>query len=404
MGKLQVVSGASEANKAMFVGTDSPANLVNNKNRRVYLHSISAAPRGANWAADVELYLFDTFNGVGDELVTDGDMAPNLEDASYTSDFTSTVDGWTDIAGAAMTITANQTIDSVEDCLKCVADGGGDESSFVVGGEIWGVAGKAYELKFDYFAETGGNMSFWGGGLGAGSTTIRFDEGAGQQVTVVENAWTTAKLYITGGTEAADIHLTAFTAKGGETADTLAANKYVAFKNVTIRELTNKASWTQGEDWVVNFALETATKGTAATTALAQTLTAPVAGEIYKSVYTLTEAATGITPSFAGTGMPADEGAGTFTEYFVASDTTASLTYTADASAIVTLTDVSMKKMTGLGTGTYFMKDSIRSGTTLAYNRDFESKQPWSRNGWGLYLTTGGSACIMDLTMTYEVV
>lgn len=402
MGKLQVVSGTSAANQAMFIGTDSPENLLGSK-RRAYLHSISAAPRGANWAADVELYLFDTFTGLGSELVTDGDMAPDLETASYTSDFTADMDGWADIPGAAMTATFNQTIDSVTGCAKFTADAGGDASSWSIPG-TWGVAGKAYEIKFDYFAETGGNMSYWGGGVGADNNSIRFAEGAGQNPAVVENAWTTVKLYVTGGAQGATMYISAFTTAGGSTADTLAGTKYVAFKNATIRELTNMSSWTQGEDWVVNFSAATATKGTNATTALAQTLTAPVAGEIYKSVYTLTEAATGITPTFGGTTLLADAGAGTHVEYFVAADATASLAFTADATAIVTITDVSMKKQTGINTSTYWLKDSIRSGTTLAYYREFDSKQPWSTSGWGLYLTTGGTSCIIDVTMTYEIV
>jgi hypothetical protein len=404
MGRIRVANSSSDAKISGFVGVASAAPT--KAGNRIYLHEISVAPRVADFDADVSLYLYDTYEGMGSELVDSGNFTPVTGDALYTSDFVPDVDGWTDIAGAAMTLTFNQTIDSVTGCLKCVADGGGDESSFVVGGEVWLAAGVTYELKFDYFAETAGNMSFWGGGLNGASTTSNYATGSGQQIAVVENAWTTCTQYITGGVENADIHLSAFTAQDGQTADALAAGKYVAFKNVTIKEVTNNADWTLGATgWTWILTDKVADKVVNGTTALAQTLTTPAVGDLYQVVYTLTEAVAGVTPAYGGVTMAADAGAATHTSVIVATNSSNRvLTFTADATAVVTIDDISVKKMGGITNTNYMLRDSIREGVTTRYVRTFESKQPVSQTGFGLLAVQAGTACILDMVMVYEVV
>lgn len=234
MGKLLVTSVSSEAaNLETVVGISSP-DLYSNKGRRVYLHEITVAPRGANFAADVQMYLSETFTG--DELVTNGTFAADTD-------------------------------------------------------------------------------------------------------------------------------------------------------------------WTKGADWTI--AAGVASKATAGTTSLEQEITAPVVGDIYKLSYGLTETASGITPSFAGDTAPADAGTGTHNPILVAASTEATLGFLADATAVVDLDNVSLIKY---GSNvTYWMHDSIRSGTTDVYKRTF-NKQPWSKDGWSLYLTTGGASCILDVVITYEIV
>lgn len=235
MGKLQIVSASSAAaNLETVVGIAAPV-LRNNSKRRVYLHEITVAPRGANFAADVRLYLNDTFTD--EELVTNGAFA----------------------------------------------------------------------------TDTG---------------------------------------------------------------------------------------WTKGTSWTI--AAGVASKATDETTSLSQEITAPVVGDLYKLSYDLVETASGITPSFAGDTAPADAGAGTHVPVLIAASTEATLGFLADATAVVDLDNVSLKKYGSTVAPT--MHDSIRSGTTAVYKKTFETKQPWSHTGWSLYATPGGASCILDIVMTYEIV
>lgn len=234
MGKLQAVYGSTAANTAGILGVACPS--VKNGKRRIYLHEVTIAPRGANWAADVVLYLDDTYTGT--DLVTNGAFATDSD-------------------------------------------------------------------------------------------------------------------------------------------------------------------WTKGTGWTISSGA--AHKVTAATTALSQTISpAPVAGDIYRLTYDLTETASGITPSFGGTNGGADAGTSSVDEIIVASDTTATLAFTADATAVVDIDNVTLKLYSDLSAA--LIKDSIRSGTTDPYVRKFDTKQPWSQTGFSLYATTGGASCIMDMVMVYEVV
>jgi hypothetical protein len=158
--------------------------------------------------------------------------------------------------------------------------------------------------------------------------------------------------------------------------------------------------WTKGTGWTI--AAGVANKVTAATTALEQELLAPVVGDIYQLSYGLTETASGITPSFAGDTAPADAGNGTHKPVLVASSTEATLAFTADATAQVDVDNVSVKQY---GSNvSHWLKDVIRSGQVLPYIRSFESKQPYSTNGWSLYATVGGASCLLNVTVVYEVV
>jgi hypothetical protein len=179
-------------------------------------------------------------------------------------------------------------------------------------------------------------------------------------------------------------------------------DNYTGEELVTNGAFAADTDWTKGSGWTISAGA--AHKVTAATTAISQEITAPVAGEIYKLSYGLTETASGITPSFGGDSAPADAGTGTHTPVLLASSTEATLAFTADATAVVDLDNVSLIKIGSNVVANNVLHDSIRSGTTLQYKRTFETKQPWSNTGWGLYLTTGGASCILDVVVTYEIV
>ena len=160
--------------------------------------------------------------------------------------------------------------------------------------------------------------------------------------------------------------------------------------------------WTKGTSWTI--ADDKASKAVDETTALSQEITGAVAGEVHELVYTLTETASGITPSWAGFTYTADAGTGTHTELGLAASAEATLAFTADATAIVDVSAVSLKKVASTLSTEYLLHDSIRSGTTDQYIRTFPVKQPWSDKGFSLYVTSGGASCIIDMTMVYEVV
>jgi hypothetical protein len=160
------------------------------------------------------------------------------------------------------------------------------------------------------------------------------------------------------------------------------------------------SGWTKGTGWTI--AANKASKATAATTALSQEITAPVIGDIYQLKYGIVKTANGITPSFGGDTAPADVVTGSYVPVLVAASAEATLAFTADATADCDLDDISLIKY---GSNvTYVMHDTIRSGEAAQYKRTFETKQPWSRTGWSLYATTGGASCLLDITITYEVV
>lgn len=180
----------------------------------------------------------------------------------------------------------------------------------------------------------------------------------------------------------------------------LSENTFTNTELVTNGTFAADTDWTKGTSWTI--AAGVASKATDETTALSQEITAPVVGDIYKLSYDLTETASGITPSFAGDSAPADAGTGTHVPVIVAASTEATLAFTADATAVVDVDNVSLKKYAS--TADYFLHDSIRSGTTDQYKRTFASKQPWAKDGWGLYCTAGGASCILDIAVTYELV
>lgn len=177
---------------------------------------------------------------------------------------------------------------------------------------------------------------------------------------------------------------------------------YAPVELVTNGAFATDTGWTKGTSWTI--ADGKASKAVDETTALSQEITGAIAGEVHELIYTLTETASGITPSWAGYTYTADAGTGTHTEVALAASTEATLAFTADATAVVDIDNVSLMKVGSTISTEYLLHDSIRSGTTPAYVRTFETKQPWTDKGFSLYVTSGGASCIIDMVMVYEVV
>jgi hypothetical protein len=402
MGRLVVANASSVADEPLAMGIPSYITGANGK-KRIYLHSISVAPRGANWAADMKLYLMKGFTG--NELAASGAATALFSSvAAYESDFTAGVDSWADSGAGAPTLSGNETIGGVDDCLKVLADGGGDPLS--ISRAATRVAATHYKITFDAFCQTGstlGNADFMGVGLTTAGTTNAIAHNSGNNVKfAADNAWKSFTLYTDDGADTA-LDLCAFTAQNADTGSLLAADKYVGFKNIKIYPMTNQDDWTPVAEWVWDYAAGNLSKIVNTASKVGQTIAiAPVVGEVFQLKYTHVRSATGVTPTFGGTAGGADPTAGIINEYIVAASTSAELKFTADATLVGTIDDVSLIKM-GNPLDPW-LQDSVRSGTTLPYYREFLTKQPYSVTGWSLYLTTGGGSCIMDAAIVYEIV
>jgi hypothetical protein len=341
----------------------------------------------------------------GNELAASGNADATFSSvAAYESDFSVGVDSWADSGAGTPTLSGAETIGGKDDCLKVLADGGGDHLS--ISRPTTRVAATHYKITFDAFCQTGstlGAAGFMGVGLTTAGTTNAMAHNSGNNVVFgADNAWKSFTVYTDDGADTA-LDLCAFTAATTDTGDEIAAAKYVAFKNIKIYPMTNQDDWTPVAEWVWDYAAGDLSKIVNTASKVGQTIaTAPVVGEVYQLQYTHVRSATGVTPTFGGTAGGADPAAGIVTEYIVAASTSAELKFTADATLVGTVADVSLIKM-GDPLDPW-LQDSIRSGTTDPYYREFRTRQPYSVTGWSLYLTTGGGSCVMDATMIYEVV
>jgi len=181
--------------------------------------------------------------------------------------------------------------------------------------------------------------------------------------------------------------------------------EYTGTNLITNGTFDSDTAWTKGADWSI--AAGVASKVVNGATALEQAVSmanTPIVGDYFQLTYTLTKTANGITPTFAGDTAPADVVTGTYYPVLLAASTVRDLKFTADATAICDIDNVSLVKFGSSVAGSYWLKDSVRSGAVESYYRDFHSKQPYSTNGWSFVVTGAGAATIADLTVTYEVV
>jgi len=198
-----------------------------------------------------------------------------------------------------------------------------------------------------------------------------------------------------------DIRITPTAADFAADVDIFITPEYTGTNLIDNGTFASDTIWTKGADWTI--AAGVAAKAVNGTTALSQAINNPVVvGDYYQLTYTLVKTANGLTPSLAGDTAPADQLSGTHKPVLLAASTVQTLAFTADATAVSTLDNISVVKF-GSAVN-YWLKDSVRSGAVESYHRSFESKQPYSTNGWSIVATGAGAATIADLTVTYEVV
>jgi len=414
MGRLLSVTGSSVANNGLFVGAACPT--TGNQKKRMYLHSIDVCNR-LDWAAAVDLYLFNTYTGLSAEKLTAPNLVPTFSstaayDTSLAGAWDTDADDWVDTGADNPTVARAATIGGRADCLKITDVGGTD--AIQIGRPATRVAATFYKITFEAFYETGGGVgagaAFWGVGKTTACTTNALTRNGGNnQATGADNAWEDVVLYSDAGANTA-LDIALFTADNGATgAAFTGAGKYVAIRNLKIYAMTNQTAWTHGtadDDFLWDFRNAEADKIVNNTTALTSNqIGGAVAGDLYLSGFTHVRSATGVTVTFGGTTIDADPAAGTFADPFVVTTTGASnLVFTADATLVGTIDTCTLKKVGGCNVNTLYGKYAIPDVQTVPKRIEFHTKQPYSTSGWGVYATTGGAAVVMDITMLYEVV
>ena len=159
------------------------------------------------------------------------------QNATYSSNFTASSDGWLDNAGGQCTYTYNQTIASVTGCLEAAfASGGG---AVQVKKQI-GAYKKIYQVLFDYYASPACGIGYWGIGI-SGSK----DQSA-NPITVVTGSWQLSQQLIWNGSDGQgvgglfnppQICLTGFANTAGTGYSSLVTGNPVYFKNIIVNQL-----------------------------------------------------------------------------------------------------------------------------------------------------------------------
>jgi hypothetical protein len=419
MGKLKVAKISSEANSPVGLGiasgratTGRQRRATTGHRRNMVIHGYSVAPRGADFAADVQCYLMDTYGGLSSELIQSGDMTGDADaTADYTSDFSADADSWVENTNGDLTFTGNQDKSGKTDTLKILADAGGDPASFKRAGAITNAV--RYKVTFSYFAETGHGCAYWALGMLNDVWDEGFDHDAGNHPAIASNAWTDVTLY--GLADGTTLELCAVTTQNGQTEDTLVGTKSIWLHNIQAfpMDTGNDGDWTRSDntklywDWY-NGKMDADASG-AATATYAGTNNVLKTNAIYRSAATISSYVAGDLWLTAGGVTFADMDANnTYTRHFVATAATA-LVLNADATGDGDFDTISLKmerqgdQVTPLTLSDSIYNHTIRTALLQPQVVPFP-KPIMTDDGWFMYFTTGGASCILDINVFYEYI
>jgi hypothetical protein len=372
------------------------------------VHGYTVAPRGADFAADVQTYFFRQYYGAVERVGTT-DTGPDLSTAVYTSDFTASAQGWVDLGGGNPTISYNATGGGVAGCLKVLSVGG---DAMSIKKPTTCTSGKHYKLVFDHYLDAGHGVVAWGLGDDGDAWNLGFDHDAGEHPACgAGGAWVTdAAIY--GIADATDLEFCGFTAVNNQTRDLLVDTKALYLKNMVLYEITNDGHWTRSADadfhWDMadeTFDADASGAATITENTAAGTL---VSGGIYKSTATISSWVAGdIWLSAGGVTMADMDANGTYTRHLVATAATG-LVVNTDATGDGDVTDISLKRemktsTTGLALSDSIFNSTIRSGQTKTEVVTFP-KPVLTNDGWFMYFTAGGASCILDINVFYEYI
>ena len=171
----------------------------------------------------------------------------------YTSNFAAGVDSWAQNAGDANLVLSgnNDSILGVDDVLKVLASGS-EIALRIARSASAPTGGKAYVLKFDYYAEDGCGINYLGVEIDS-SNRARDEVGEFTALRVIEDRWVLSNSIIFMGFGSATI--TGYTDAVSEVIASLSTGKAIYFKNVTITPLDDYAALSRAETlWALSLA------------------------------------------------------------------------------------------------------------------------------------------------------
>jgi hypothetical protein len=405
MTKTRIALASSDA--ASSVGLGVARRSVASK-RPMKITGYELAPRVADWASDAQVYIFGGYTGDSSNLVNSGDFTADLAAAAeYTSDFSGAGDGWADGGATNPTITFNETVGSVSECMKVLDVGGADKLELVNLTKCTNAT--MYKLTFDYFAETGITLVALGLGADGDAWDLGYDHNAGQHVAITgDDTWKTGQV-LYGLSDGTTLELCAYTAINSQTADVFGAGKYIAFKNLVLTEVTNDSDWTRSDDtkgyWDMKNGVADFDGSGAATLTYAGSGGGAnlVANKLYKSVVTASNFTAGdVWISWGGvTGEDLDVD-GTYTDWAPATASTG-LVINGDATGDADVDNVALYEIAGVNFSNPLYKTTIVAATVGPVRHEFPSPL-WVPDGWYMYVTSGGATVITDVNVFYEIV
>lgn len=395
MGKVRNLTATSLAATAIGVGV--PAGL--KKNTRILGYNVASV--GGAFTSDTEINIIPGDGAVGDELISSGDFTPTLGTVKYTSDFSADADDWVELTDGDITFAGNQTVDSVTECLKLTADAGGDPISMQRAGTVTNAT--MYQVTFDYYAEAGGNISFWALGANGDVWDLGYDHDSGHHPAVVEGAWTSVTLY--GLSDTTALEIVGVTAANGSTEDTIAGTKYVAFKNIVATPVSNDGDWTRSADADVTWDMYSgeidADASGAATVTYAGTNKTLVVGAYYRCSVTISNYVAGdLWVSAGGVTLPDMDADGTYTFDFIATATTA-LVLNADASGDGDFDSVSLKRIGEVAESNAIYTTTIQADQVGSIFYEFPEPLWMGNSGWWFAIDAGTYA--LDVNVIYDI-
>lgn len=403
MGRLKIASFTNglQANGPLACGINRGPGTMR---KPILVHGYSVAPRGANFAADVQVYVWDQH--IGTELLNSGDLIADDGTVKYTSDFSTDADSWVENTNGDLTFTGVETQAGVANCLKVLADAGGDPMS-IKRLATWTNA-TVYKVEFDYFAETGSGLAYWALGENGDALLDGYDHDSGWHPAVTINKWDHVTLY--GLSDETEVQIMSTTTINGNTEDTLVGTKSVWLKNIVITPVSNIGDWTLSAkaDFSWDFANNVldADAGAGGTATYAGPLVEVSIGGIYTMSATISSfvdndlwlTVGGIT----GTDLTAN---GVWTQSPIATAITG-FVVNADGDADGDIGDLSLIAHKMSDGSNFILADApyhttIRSGLLDPQGLKFP-KPLFCTEGFLLYLTAGGAACILDVNVFYE--
>jgi hypothetical protein len=404
MGKIRIAKASSTPDSAVGVGVTAAAT----HGRPIKVHGYSVASRVTDFVNDVQVDLIPGYTGLGEALNAFGGTDVLAAVPAYTSDFSSTVEGWVELTDGSLVFAVEPTaIGGVEDTLKVLSAAAPDDASMKKPSVC--TVGKYYKVTLSIFVQTAAGLD--GSFIGLGANTDPWDltyqhDGGSHQIITAENAWyDDVTLY--GKADATDLEICIYTAKNGATEDQIVDTKSVYFKNIVCTEVLGVGDWVATAEadhgWHGDDQSFSSDAGGAGLLTYTESTAAPAAGEIYQTAFTIDDwVANGFVTTFGGTilDLLADGDHVNYTE----SDGTATVILTADASTDMDIEALTVKKLGGVDMANSIYHHTIQAGQVEDRNIIFPAPVWVGQSGFWMNFTPSGATAILDVNVFYEII